>query len=191
MSLFLAVKSTAPLMLSTNRPGTRPYKLRPTADAGDNTGQVHDAIGLRPRQIGIAIMRRHITSHWSQTLRPHDHGMVRLWSLIMAVAFASVGCNDAHITDAVMVANRTNETLHFDIVLADGNRFALNTSAMPGETVRLLDGSQLSDGAGMMRDRCTVGEIRALGPDGHTVSRVAPPVCAPTTVVIGPAASAT
>jgi hypothetical protein len=40
-----------------------------------------------------------------------------------------------------------------------------------------------------MRDRCTVGELRGLGPDGQVVSRIPPPVCAPTTVVIGSAAS--
>jgi hypothetical protein len=84
--------------------------------------------------------------------------MTRLRFLVTVVVFVSAACNDAHITDAVMVANHTRETLHLDIVLVDGSRFVLDTSAMPDETVRLLDGSQLSDGAGMMRDRCTVGE---------------------------------
>jgi len=118
------------------------------------------------------------------------HALRLATCLAIGVAFVSAACNDAHITNAVMVTNHTSETLHFDIVLVDGSRFALNTPAMPGETVALLSGSQLSDRAGMMRNSCTVGEIRALDADGQTVSNVAPPVCAPTTVVIGPTPSA-
>ena len=100
----------------------------------------------------------------------------------------SLACNDSHITDAVMLTNQTDQVLQFTIVLEDGSDFALNKTAMPGETIRLLDGSQLSDGAGIMRGRCTVGELRGLGPDGQTVSRLPPPICAPTTVVMSPVA---
>jgi hypothetical protein len=120
---------------------------------------------------------------------PLPHALRLATYLAIGVAFVSAACNDAHTTDAIMVTNRTSETLHFDLVVVDGSRFALNTPAMPGETVALLSGSQLSDGAGMMRNSCTVGEIRALGADGQTVSNVAAPVCAPTTVVIGPTPS--
>jgi hypothetical protein len=103
---------------------------------------------------------------------------------IVVTALVPIACSDDHITDAVIVANRTNEVLHFDIVLVDGSRFPLTKSAKAGESVRVLDGSQLSEGAGIMRNRCTVGELRALRVDGSVVSRIPPPICAPIEVVI-------
>jgi hypothetical protein len=102
----------------------------------------------------------------------------------MLLAFAGSGCTDSHITDAVLVTNNSPETLHFDIELVSGETFALVKTAGPGETIRLLDGSQLSDGAGMTRDRCTVGDIRALASDGHVVATWRPPVCATTTLTV-------
>jgi hypothetical protein len=103
-----------------------------------------------------------------------------LFAILLVVAV--VGCDDSHITDSVRVVNDTPDILGFEITLADGSNFPLPDRAKPGETIDLLDGSQLSDGAGMMRDRCTVGEIRALGPDGSIAARWPPPVCAPTTI---------
>ena len=104
---------------------------------------------------------------------------------VVLTLLISGACSDSGITDVVMVVNNTPEVLHFEIVTVDGTAFGLNTTARPGETVPLLDGSQLSDGAGLMRDRCTVGELRALAADGHIVDRLPPPICANTTVVLG------
>jgi hypothetical protein len=114
---------------------------------------------------------------------------LRIWLPIILLGFATVGCNDSHITDAIWVANHTSGVLRFDIVLTDGSRFSLTTEAPPGQTVRLLDGSQLSDDARMTRGRCTVGEIRALTRDGRVVSRIPPPVCASTTIEVGSSTS--
>jgi hypothetical protein len=99
----------------------------------------------------------------------------------IAVAIALIGC-DEHITDAVSVENDRPDVLRFEITLADGSNFPLVTRAQPGETVAVLSGSQLSDDAGMMRNRCTVGELRAIGPDGRVVARWPPPICATTTI---------
>jgi hypothetical protein len=104
--------------------------------------------------------------------------------LAFAVVVILLAACDEHITDAVIVTNDVSVPLHFEIDLVDGRSFALTTVAEPGESVRLLDGSQLSDGAGIMKDRCTVGELRALGPDGEVVERLPPPICAPATVVV-------
>lgn len=104
--------------------------------------------------------------------------------LLMTLLLMTGGCIDAHITDAVTVMNGTDQVLHFEIVTEKGIPFDLNTTVRPGETVRLLDGSQLSDGAGLTRNRCTVGELRAIASDGRVVSRLSPPICAPTKIVI-------
>ena len=77
-----------------------------------------------------------------------------------------VAACDEHITDAVIVTNETSVPLCFEIDLVDGRSFDLVRTAEPGESILLLDGSQLSDGAGIMKDRCTVGELQAIGPDG-------------------------
>jgi hypothetical protein len=100
--------------------------------------------------------------------------------LVLTVA----GC-DEHITDAVIVTNQTSVPLRFEIDLVDGRRsFDLGRTAAPGESIRLLEGSQLNDGALIMKGRCTVSEIRATGPDGEIVDRIPPPICAPAEVVI-------
>src|SRR4051795_1073000 len=99
-----------------------------------------------------------------------------------ALALLASAC-DEHITDAVIVTNYMSVPLHFEIDLIDGRAFDLVPTADPGESVRLPDGSQLSDGAGIMKDRCTVGELRAMGPDGAILDRLPAPICAPPTVV--------
>jgi hypothetical protein len=109
------------------------------------------------------------------------------WSSALGLFLAAMllgGC-DEHITDAVLVTNNTGSPLHFQLVLVDGRPFDLVTIAKPGETIRLLAGSQLSDDSGMTKDRCTVGELRAIDPNGRVVQRLPPPICATTTVVIG------
>ncbi|HET9084435.1 MAG TPA: hypothetical protein VFN41_08535 [Candidatus Limnocylindrales bacterium] len=112
-------------------------------------------------------------------------GTTRLAKVFAVGAFVLLvaGC-DEHITDAVIVKNDTTAPVHFTIDLVDGRSFDLPVTAAPGASVRLLDGSQLSDGAGITRERCTVGELRAIGPDGTIVDRLPPPICAPTTVVV-------
>src|SRR5262245_60182358 len=102
----------------------------------------------------------------------------------LLVVVGAVGCVDSHLIDAILVTNESAETLHFEITTVGGQNFPLVTTAGPGETVRILDGSQLSDGAGLTRDRCTVGDIRALGGDGHLLATWPAPVCATTTLTL-------
>jgi hypothetical protein len=102
--------------------------------------------------------------------------------LFLAILVA--GCDDSHLTDAILVTNNSAETLHFEITAVDGGTFPLARTAAPGETIRILDGSQLSDGAGLTRDRCTVGDIRALADDGRTLATWPAPVCATTTLTV-------
>jgi len=106
-------------------------------------------------------------------------------TLLISAAWITGGCDDRGLTDVVTVVNNTGQVVHFEIVTVQGTPFPLNKTANPGDAVRLLEGSQLSDGAGLMRDRCTVGELRAIGPDGSVLQRPPPPICAPSNVVIG------
>lgn len=112
-----------------------------------------------------------------------DNGRLAKLFAVGAFPLLVAGC-DEHITDAVIVENDTTAPVHFVIDLVDGRSFDLPVTAGPGASVRLLDGSQLSDGAGIMRQRCTVDELRAIGPDGTVVDRLPPPICAPSTVVV-------
>jgi len=107
-----------------------------------------------------------------------------IFSVLIGAIWVVGGC-DRGRTDAVTVVNNTGQVVHFEIVTVQGTPFPLNKTANPGDAVRLLEGSQLSDGAGLMRDRCTVGELRAIDPDGRVLQRFAPPICAPSNVVIG------
>ncbi|MEO8274010.1 MAG: hypothetical protein ABI620_08080 [Chloroflexota bacterium] len=102
----------------------------------------------------------------------------------LLVLVGAAGCVDSHITDAILVTNRSGETVHFEITTVGGKNFPLVTTAGPGETVRILDGSQLSDGAGLTRDRCTVGDIRAFGRDSQLLATWPAPVCATTTLTV-------
>jgi hypothetical protein len=121
----------------------------------------------------------------SKTWRGRSAPRVALALVLLTVL---IGCNDSHITDSVRVVNETGKVLHFEIDLVDGRSFDLVRTVPPGQTVSVMDGSQLSDGAGIMRNRCTVGELRAIDPSGRVVSRLPPPICAPSTVVVGGAA---
>lgn len=109
---------------------------------------------------------------------------MRIVALLAFLMAAASGCIDSHITDAISVTNDSPEALHFEITTVAGESFALVRTAAPGQTISLLDGSQLSDGAGLTRNRCTVGELRALAPDGHVVASWPPPVCATTTLTV-------
>ena len=102
----------------------------------------------------------------------------------LLLAIVASACVDSHITDAILVTNNSGGTLHFEVTTVRGESFPLVGTAAPGETIRLLDGSQLSDGAGLTRDRCTVGDIRALGRDGTIVATWPAPVCATTTLTV-------
>lgn len=106
----------------------------------------------------------------------------KLACLLLAIAMS--GCVDSHITDAILVTNNSSGPLHFDVTAVGGERFPLVGTAAPGETIRILDGSQLSDGAGLTRDRCTVGDIRALGVDETIVATWPAPICATTTLTV-------
>ncbi|MEA2675331.1 MAG: hypothetical protein QOI92_2523 [Chloroflexota bacterium] len=108
--------------------------------------------------------------------------LTKLACLLLAIAVS--GCVDSHITDAILVTNNSSGPVHFEVTTVGGENFPLVGSAAPGETIRLLEGSQLSDGAGLTRDQCTVGEIRALGRDGTIVATWPAPVCATTTLTI-------
>ena len=109
---------------------------------------------------------------------------MRICAFVALLVVSLAGCVDSHITDAVIVTNDSSQTLHFEIVTAAGKPFTLSLTAAPGQTVRLLDGSQLSDDAGLTRGRCTVGELRAVAPDGRIVAVWPPPVCATTTLTV-------
>jgi hypothetical protein len=107
---------------------------------------------------------------------------IMVWMVLAATVLA--GCVDSHITDAILVTNHSSDTLHFEITTVGGASFPLVATAAPGETIRLLEGSQLSDGAGLTRGRCTVGDIRALANDGQTLVTWPAPVCATTTLTV-------
>jgi hypothetical protein len=100
-------------------------------------------------------------------------------ALVVLCAITLAACDDQGITDAVIVKNHTKTTLHFTLVIVNGEPFALHRDLATGEEVALLTGSQLSSNAGMMRNRCTVGDLIAYAADGHEVARHAPPLCAP------------
>jgi hypothetical protein len=108
----------------------------------------------------------------------------RTLAVCLGILVCVAACVDRGITDAVVVTNQTSETVHFQLVAVDGRNFDLVANAAPGQSARVLDGCQLSDDAGLMRDRCTVGELRAIGPDSQIVSRFRLPVCAPSTLII-------
>jgi hypothetical protein len=103
----------------------------------------------------------------------------------VAVCAALVAGCDPGITDAIVVENETTSSLHFQIVAIDGRVFPLPREVAPGGTLRLLEGGQLSPGAGLVVDGCTVGDLVAYADDGQEVARHAPPVCAPSLWVIG------
>jgi hypothetical protein len=111
-------------------------------------------------------------------------GSMRFRVVPLFLAISVGACIDSHITDAISVTNASSETLHFEITTVAGEPFPLQRSAAPGQTIRLLDGSQLSDDAGLTRNRCTVGELRAIEPDGRVVAAWPPPVCADTTLTV-------
>jgi len=106
-------------------------------------------------------------------------------TLLISAAWITGGCDDRGLTDVVTVVNNTGQVVHFEIVTVQGPPFQLSKTANPGETVGLFEGGLLSDGAGFMRDRCTVGELRAIDPDGRVLQRFAPPICAPSNLAIG------
>jgi hypothetical protein len=99
------------------------------------------------------------------------------------VALALTGCqlplmnNDQGITDPVWVTNNTHVPLRFTIITPYGKPFDLG-QVPAGGTVPLLTGSQLGPGAGLMVDRCTVGDLIAYDPSGREVARHPPPFCA-------------
>ena len=103
---------------------------------------------------------------------------------LLLLSASIAGCIDDHITDAVNVTNESSHVLRFEIDLDSGQPFLLPPTAAPGQTIRLLDGSQLSDYGGMTRERCTVGELRAFNPDGTIAARWGPGVCATTTLIV-------
>jgi hypothetical protein len=99
-------------------------------------------------------------------------------------ALALTGCIDRGLTDAVVIVNHTPDTLRFALIAEDGRWFDLMAPATSGTSAIVLSGSQLSDGAGLMRDRCTLGDLIAFDANGHTVARLLPPLCAPGTWVM-------
>jgi hypothetical protein len=105
------------------------------------------------------------------------------WLAVGALSWALSGCGqvmDVGVTDGVWVRNSTDVTLHFAIIKADGKPFDLTDEVTPGETYELLHGSQLSSGAGLMVDRCTVGDLIAYDPSGREIARHPPGLCART-----------
>jgi hypothetical protein len=119
--------------------------------------------------------------------RSAQRPIVRIVGAIASLALLSrvTGCSDSGRTDAIVVANHTSQTLHFQVVRLDGKAFDLGKTAAPGETVVLIDVSYLQQDAGMGRSGCTVGDLTALGPDGSLVKRFPPPVCAPVILSVG------
>lgn len=75
------------------------------------------------------------------------------WLAVLAI----VVYIDRGITDSVTIVNHTPDALRFALIAEVGG-FDLVAPAAPGISVTVLSGSQLSDGAGLMRDRCTVGD---------------------------------
>ena len=99
-------------------------------------------------------------------------------SLVLLVATSFAACVDFHITDAVWVKNQTSNSLHFELIMVNGRRFPLVRNIAPHNEDTVLSGSQLNPGAGLTMNRCTVGDLIALAPDGHEVARHPPPLCA-------------
>ena len=116
--------------------------------------------------------------------------LVLVFLLVVVLAVTMDGCDvelgfvDRGITDAVIVKNHTKTTLHFTLVIANGEPFALHRDVDAGDDLRLLSGGELSPGAGLLVNRCTVGDLTAFTADGHEVARHAPPLCAPAVWVI-------
>ena len=108
----------------------------------------------------------------------------RLFALLIALSMVGA-CHDEGLTAVVMLMNNSDDALHFEIVTEEGIPFDLVKTARPGEKIRLLSGSQVSDGSGLMRDGCTVGELRAIAADGRVVERFPPPICVDATLVVG------
>lgn len=109
-----------------------------------------------------------------------DPGIRMLVALTLTalVVAAFAGCDDSHIVDSISVKNGTPYSLHFELVAEDGKRFQLVRTIPSQEDGVVLTGSQLNPGAGLTVNRCTVGDLIALAPDGHEVARHPPPLCA-------------
>jgi hypothetical protein len=103
-------------------------------------------------------------------------------SLVACLLLVVTGCGEIHPT--IFVTNGTPNQLRFEITLANGQDFPLPIRAEPSQRVPILTGGQLADGAGMTKDACTVGELRALGENDQVVKTWAPPVCATTTLKV-------
>ena len=70
-------------------------------------------------------------------------GGTRSRLLALLITLLMVGAShDEGITDVVMLANNSDDVLHFEIVTEEGVPFDLVDNARPGETIRLLSGSQ-------------------------------------------------
>lgn len=110
-------------------------------------------------------------------------GSLMAGSLAVCLILVS-SCIDSYITAEIAVQNDSDQELAFAVTLEDGSDFVLPARARPGEMVAVLSGSQLSDWAGISEKRCTVGELRALSPDGLIIKRWPPPVCATTTLTV-------
>jgi len=122
-------------------------------------------------------------------VRPGPRTLVGV-AMAALVTTSVVACVDTHIADAVWVKNHTPDSLHFELVAVDGRRFPLVRNIAPQQEGAVLTGSQLNPGAGLTVDRCTVGDLIALAPDGHEVTRHPPPLCAREVWVIeGPGSS--
>lgn len=91
-------------------------------------------------------------------------------------------CAEAHPT--IFVTNSTPDQLRFEITLANGQDLPLPIRAEPNQRVPIISTDQLPDGAGIAKDGCTVGELRALGVDDQVVKSWPAGVCATTTLTV-------
>ena len=110
--------------------------------------------------------------------------------LRVALLFAGVlligGCEAGRL-DGIVVQNETDIELHFAVIRPDGTVYDIVDRAPPGGTAIVIGPSD----TGLIRDRCTVGDLIALDPKGVEVARRAPPICINERWVIpGPGATA-
>ena len=103
-------------------------------------------------------------------------------ALVASLLLVMAGCAEAHPT--IFVTNSTPDQLRFEITLANGQDFPLPIRAEPNQRVPIISTDQLATGAGMAKDGCTVGELRALGEDDQVVKSWPAGVCATTTLTV-------
>jgi hypothetical protein len=101
---------------------------------------------------------------------------------LVALLLVVAACAEAHPT--IFAINNTPDQLRFEITLANGQDFPLPIRAEPNQRVPIISTDQLATGAGIAKDGCTVGELRALGENDQVVKSWPAGVCATDTLTV-------